>query len=178
MKYVKSQIFVVDLVFSFVLLIVTVAVLFTYYVDTDQNVDIYQVNVDILDSLSKTRINSLNDQTIRELFQNAATRRNINVENTLAQQIIQFVRLDAVDGEELARNITNVIVNSYVGRELNVNLTLTNGSEVTPLYYVNNAGNPVFKDATISSSNERLIIGFVNRTEYYDNYLLQLRVWI
>ena len=178
MKWLKSQIFIVDLIFSFVLLIVTFGVIFTYYVHSDQNVDIYEINIDILDSLTKTRINSLNDDTVREMFRDAAVRRNINVENTIAQQIIQFILLEPVNGEPLALNLTNVVVNNYVGGELNVNLTLTNGTQVTQLYFVNLVGNNAFENASISSSSGRLVIGFVNTTRYYDNYVLDLRVWI
>ena len=83
----KSQIFIFDFITSFIILIVAIVIVLSYFQSTSDNVDIYGINLEIIDSFTTTNINSLNNEEVRNLF---IAREITNIENTIAQQVGEF----------------------------------------------------------------------------------------
>jgi len=172
MKKLKSQIFLFDLLFSFIILVVSISIIFSYYNSTTDNVDIYSFNLKIINSLTKTSINSLNDDEIRKMFIDKKIR---NIKNSVAQQISDFYYVGKLDD---AKNLTRIFIKDYVTKNINLNLTLINesGGEFN-LYYVQNT-NKKISDASILSENNRVVIGFINNTNYYGPYIFKVKIWV
>ena len=52
----KSQIFIFDFITSFIILIVAIVIVLSYFQSTNDNVDIYGINLEIIDSFTTTNI--------------------------------------------------------------------------------------------------------------------------
>lgn len=166
----KSQIFLFDLISSLVIIIVTLGIVFSYYTVSSQNVDLYSQNQEIMSSLSQTRVNSLNNEEIRQLFIQSEIR---NVDNTVGQQIGEFYARGRLD---LARNISESFLDDFVLQQVNFQLLLLNESTVIYLYN-ETPSNLAFEDSSISSVTRRTIFGFSNSTTLFGPYVFEMRLW-
>jgi len=168
----KSQIFIFDLIFSIVILVVSVAIAFSNYSNTLSNDDIYNLNSQILNGFTQTQINSLNGQEIRNLFISGKIK---NIHNTIAQQVVDFLsNTDLVS----TQNLTKIYVKDYISKQMNFNLSLTNQAGiVNTLFYLKNTGTS-FDNAQITSSSKRKIISFTNITNGYQVYTFEVKIWV
>ena len=168
----RSQIFIFDLIFSIVIIVVSIAVAFSNYSNTLSNEDLYNLNSQILNGFTQTEINSLNDVAIRDMFINGKIK---NIHNTIAQQVTDFLLNSDINS---AKNLTSIYVNDYISRQMNFNLSMKNSSgSIVTLFYLENIGNK-FEDAQITSSSKRKIISFTNTTNGYQIYTFEVRIWV
>lgn len=170
LKSNKGQIFLFDLIFSSVIIVVTVGIFLSYYGSSNQNIDIYEINVGIMEGYTKTELEFLNNIEIREMFENYEI---TNKEFTVAQQTAEYIRRgDMV----LAEKITSGFVEDYINRQFNFQLLLRNETNEYELYYVEN--NDVdFQDSEITAISKRTVISFVNSTESFSTYEFEVRIW-
>lgn len=149
----KSQIFMLDVVFSFVLILIAVSLSFNYYITGYQNADIYNLNKNVLGGFTNTRINSLNDDEIRVMF---AMNKIKNIENTVAQQVIEFYEEGNVD---YAENLTRIYVEDYVDKQMNFNITLENSSMTVVLFQsINRPEIEFFDSSIVAVSKEEFLV--------------------
>lgn len=161
-----------DLIFSTVILVVSVAIVMSYYTDTVENVDIYDLNSQILNSFTKTKINSLNSEEVRQMFINNEIK---NIKNTVAQQVSEFYYLGNI---ARAENLTLIFIEDYVNKQMNFNITLENssGSKIS-LFEVTNLKETPISKASISSVSERIVYGFINSTDFYGPFIFRVELW-
>jgi len=166
----KAQIFMFDLIFSTIIIFVSLGIYFSYYTSTSQNNDIYDLNNQILTSLTNTRINDLNGEDVTALF-----RANLikNIENTVGQQIAEYYYTDNLS---LARNLSRVFVKDYVTKQFNLNLTLNNGSDEIVMFEAINR-DITFENSEVASVSSRLIFGYINLNETYGPYTFEIKLW-
>jgi len=169
-----AQIFMFDLIFSSIVLVVTLGVIFSYVVGTTSNEEIYSLGLQITDSFTQTKLNALNDERVRDMFKDPTIRNLINIENTVAQQAVQFEYLGRRD---LAKNLTKIFIESYVKGEFGYNLTLEKNNEVITLFSQKGIDFPSFEESRISSRIQRSVLGYINRTDLYEGYIVRLDIW-
>jgi hypothetical protein len=157
---------------SIIIIFVSIALVFTIFSTTDSNVDMYNYNLEIITSLTQTEINSLNDEEIRDLFIQNKIR---NIKNTVAQQISEFYYLGL---EEDAKNLTEIFVKDYTFENMNCEIILINDSTNYLLFNNTVEGSVEFEESSISSVNRRSLIGFINSTDYYGPYIMEVKLWI
>lgn len=164
MKSTKSQIFLFDVIFSVVILIVSIGIVFSYFTETYSNDDLYTLNYDILDSMTTTKINSLNNEEIRDMFREGNIQ---NIENTLAQQIGEFIN----NGEiYLAKNLTEIFLKNHVNNRMNFNITM---GGVTLFEQIRSLKN----ESRMVTKTQRDVFGFEDRSSSYE-YTLKIEIWI
>ena len=169
----RSQIFLFDLIFAFVILTVTLALFYAYYLDVDENTNIYDLNMNILNGFTNTKINSLNDVEIRDFF---IQYKITNIDNSVAEQVVEFHH----NGQsEDASKLTRIFVQDYVDKQMNFVLSLENetGGNYTVLYEYPTVHRISFENSTIATSSERLIFSFQNQSEFYGPYVFKVRIW-
>ncbi|MCA9497162.1 MAG: hypothetical protein KC589_09530 [Nanoarchaeota archaeon] len=172
MKKSKSQIFLFDLIFSTVILVVSIAIVMSYYTDTVENIDIHDLNSQILNSFTKTKINSLNSEEVRQMFIDNEIK---NIKNTVAQQVSEFYYLGKIDRAE---NLTLIFVGDYINKQMNFNITLQNSSgSVISLFEAINLKETPFDESSISSVSERIVYGFINSSDFYGPFLFKVELW-
>lgn len=161
-----------DMMLAFVIILIALALAYNYYINVQENQEIYDLNQDILDGFTNTKINSLNDEGIRELFLENKIK---NIENTVAQQVIEFYN---TTGEEVyAKNLTMIFIKDYLDKQMNFNITLQNDSAtLITLFNVSNRDIPI-DDATIVSVAKRRIFAFKGKDEFYGPYIFQVTIW-
>jgi len=171
----KSQIFLLDAFLAFIIVVVAIAVILSYTSSTTSNMNVYAVNQQVLNSLTKTKINSLNDEEIRELFKAGYIK---NVENTVGQQIGEFYFLNNLS---LAQNLTRVFIKDFITKQMNANISLIENDSGTitntELHSILNRQTVSIDDAVITSVTKRSIIGFINETTFYGPYTLEIKIW-
>ena len=165
----KSQLFLFDLIMSFVVLVVSLGIAFSYYsISVDDN-NYYKLSQEIINSITNTELNSLNNKEIRELFIKGKIK---NYHNTLGQQICEFKYLN---DDISAKNLTKLYLISYSKPNININVSISNLSGNTfELYSLVNTHSS--KNSNIKYSTSRLISGFINSTDFYQ-YKLKLEIW-
>ena len=169
----KSQIFIIDFIFSIFILVVTLTIFFSYYYFTSYNKSVYDVNYDIVETLTTSKINNLNDEYIKELFTNKSIR---NPRSTLAKQILEFKENG---NEEISKNLTKKFIKDLIPNNFNTQisfLNLTSNSRYLLFNITNASKNSVDKSQTKSSIRREVYI-FVNSTEEYGPYTLEVIVW-
>lgn len=165
-----SQVFMFDLILAFTIFLVSIGVFFSYFLNTTENLNIYELNLELMQSFTSTKINALNSEEVRDLFvQNRIT----NVENTVAQQAAEYY----FDGDDAtAQYLTEIFIEDYVPRNVNINISLINDTEVTQLYLL--APKSVsFENSSSTSILTRSVFGFKNRTHYYGPYEVKIEIW-
>lgn len=167
----KSQIFIFDLIISFVILIVSLGMLTLYFIEIEDNSNIFHSGREVMSSITTTNINLLNDDEIKAMFRDGYIK---NIQNTVAQQIAEFhYRGD----DNMARNLTRVFVEDFFQGQININITLTDGSSELLLYSDINKPGLTLEDAATSTSISKTIFGFINKTDFYGPYNMTLLIW-
>lgn len=169
-KNIKSQIFMLDLIFSFIVLIVSFGLAMSYFSNTSSNIDIYDLNNEIMNSFTLTELNSLNGQEIRDFFSSGYIR---NYHNTVAQQAGEFYYLNR---DDLAQNLSEFFVKDYIKKQFNFNITLSNGTTTVSLYDEVNNGISL-ENASLVSVTKRSIYGFIDLTRSYGPYDFKVVIW-
>jgi hypothetical protein len=169
--YKKSQILIFDFILSLVILVIFFGLIFSYYFDKTDNYDIYGENLNLLNGFTMTKINSLNDLEIRDLFIQGSIK---NIENTIANQVAEFY----YSGDYvLARNLTRIFASNYIGNNYNTQILLINQTGSEFLLYENIVFDVSFNDSEVSSSISRKIFGFINLNQAYGPYDFKIRSW-
>lgn len=170
MKPKKSQIFLFDLIFSLVIIIISLGLVFSYFYNPSLNVDIASLNQEIMGSLTQTKINSLNNEEIRQLFIRNEIR---NVDNTVAQQISEFYS----NGREVrALELSETFLRDFVLQQININVSLYDGPDRFQLYHRSN-NNIEFDNAKISSMTRRTVFGYTDLDTSFGPYVFEVRIW-
>lgn len=164
----KSQVFLFDLILSFTFLIISISFLFLYYSNTITT-DVYDTNLNFIQGVSKTKINSLNNQEIRDFFIRGDIR---NIENTIAQQISEFYYRGEL---ALAINLTELMVQNYFPSQVSLNISLINSSGGVISLYVRNTVSK--EESKAVSAFQRDIFGFFEERPY-GPYTLISEVWV
>lgn len=161
-----------DLMLSFIILILSVSLIYSYYINVDLSEDVYELNKNILDGFTNTRINSLNSLDIRNMFIAGDIK---NIQNTVAQQVAEFYFSgDSVKAGEL----TQVFIEDYLDNQINFNLTIEKegGGVVDVLYSKLNRPQISFEKSGIVSARQRIIFGF-NNSEVFGPYVFRTMIW-
>lgn len=175
----KSQIFMFDMILSIVILVVSLAMIFSYFVTTTNNLDIYDYNYQILSGFTQTKINTLNNEDVRKMFINNQIR---NIDNTVAQQVGEFYSAGNIS---LAQNLTKIFVKDYVNKQMSFRITIynqtnndtgTQGSVVLFQDIKNNLNS--IEDGTISSVTQRTIFGFRDKDKMYGPDIIIIELWM
>jgi hypothetical protein len=172
MKKLRAQIFIFDMIVSFVILLLAVALIFNYYLNTEENLDVYDLNMEILNGFINTKINDLNDQEIRLLFVSGKIK---NIENTVAQQVSEFYYYG---NKDLAKNLTRIFVEDYSEKQLNLNMTIQHENKTWPeeQIFFSGRNNIGIDESLVVASSSRVIFGF-NSTDYYGPYIFKIKIW-
>lgn len=171
----KSQLFLFDLIFAFVLLVIAIGLYYLYYVDVNENSNIYDLNVNILNGFTNTKINDLNDREIRDLF---IANKIKNVENTVAEQVVDFYVTNKSSGD--AQYLTGIFVKDYVDKQMNFLLTIENetgGDNMTLYRYPPSSFRVSFENSTVSTMAQRTIFSFKNQSDFYGPFIFRVKIW-
>ena len=169
----KTQLFLFDLILSFIILIVVISLLFIYSSSSVENINVFRLNLEIMSGFTTTNINELNDEEVRQMFIN---RKITNIHNSVAQQVAEFYFYDE---PVLAQNLTRIFMGSSFQDNYNVNLSilLDNGTRYDVFNIISpNMPKPI-EDSEIASSLDKTVIGFINRTDYFGPYKFTLKIW-
>jgi hypothetical protein len=163
-----------DLIMSFLVLVLVIALTFNYYVTGNEEIDIYTLNKNILDGFTNTKISSLNDEDIRLMY---ATNKIRNIENTVAQQVVEFY--ESPVNNALAADLTRIFIADYLDKQMNFNITIEDELVGAPyvLFSILNRPEISFENSSIVSVTQRRIFSFKNTTTFYGPYLVQIKIW-
>ncbi|MDA3855439.1 MAG: hypothetical protein PF569_04220 [Candidatus Woesearchaeota archaeon] len=161
-----------DLILSFIVLILSVSLIYNYYLNVDIGDDVYELNKNILDGFTNTKINSLNNKEIRDMFIAGEIK---NIENTVAQQVAEFYYINDM---VLASDLTQVFVEDYLDKQMNFNLTIEeeDSGVVDVLFVKLNRPQIEYDDSSVVSSRQRIIFGF-NNSQVYGPYIFKTIIW-
>ena len=164
----KAQIFMLDFILSIVVLVIAFVIVFSYFGSTTPNKNIYDLNNEIVNAFTTTKINSLNDENIRLYF---TAQKIKNVENTIAQQVGEFYFLNQTSD---AQGLTRDFMSIYISNQVNINVLIVNNSDEISIFNKTNKGSS-FQGSQISSTTNRLVLGSYNGSLY--SYEFSVRLW-
>ncbi len=167
----KSQIFLFDLILSIVILMVSMGISISYFVNISNNVDIYDLNNQILTNFVKTELNSLNGDEIRDLFIAGKIK---NIHNSVAQQVSEFYYFNYNSD---ANNLTELFVSSYIKNQMNFKFEISNNSNFNTTSILFEQIRFPEEKSEISAVSKKTIIGFIDQDNYYI-YHLRLKIWV
>lgn len=168
----KSQIFIFDLILSVVILIVSVGIVLTYSSSTTDNSNLYNLNLEIMEGLTETNINDLNDDIIRRMFIEEKIK---NIDNSIAQQLGEFYYLGYLND---TKNLSKTFITPFIKQNMNFNMTLINDTGGIDVLFELKNKDMTFEDAEISSSIIRSVFGIINRTDSFGPYILNIKIWV
>jgi len=171
-RCLKSQIFMFDMILSIVIIILSLGIVLSYFVFTNENIDIYDYNYQILKGFTETKLNSLNDLGVRDMF---ITNQIKNIDNTVAQQVGEFYY---TNNTGMAKNLTQIFVSNYVSNQMNFRISIYNSTNNYTLYEEIKNSNYNLEDASISSVTERTIFGYINKTNFYGPDRIRIEIWM
>lgn len=166
----KSQLFLMDLITAVVILFLSLGVIFSYFSTTNENLEIYDLNKNLMESFTTIKVNSLNNPEIRRLFILGEIK---NIENTVAQQVAEFYSENRVD---MARNLSELFFKDYIGGQTNVNVTLSNETK-SLVIFSSIKKVKAFEEASITSTSQRTVFGFIDRKTPIGPYYVIIRTW-
>lgn len=169
----KSQIFLFDGIIGFTIVLIALGVILTYYSSTTENVDIYSLNQQVLNSFTNTKINQLNDVEIRAYFRAGKIK---NIHNTVAQQIAEYY----YEGKyPYAINLTEIFVEDFITKQMNAKILIFNQTtENSPFELFNETNRNIpLEDATITATTKRSVMGFVDPRTPYGPYTIEIIIW-
>lgn len=163
----SSQIFLLDFIVATVLIVVSVGTFFVYYSFTDPQEDLFDTAYRLSNVMSSTKINDLNNDFVRDLFIN---RKITNIDNTLYQQISDFHQSGDTN---LAINLTEQVVDTYLIDRIGYNITLDNGTSIIEL---DSSGVFLSQDESKTvASVQRQVFGFEDSDPFLHVYTIE--VW-
>lgn len=169
----NSQIFIFDLIFSVVILVVSLGIAFSYYINTSKNTDIYNLNVELMNGLTKTEINDLNGQEIRNMFKERLV---TNIHNTVGQQVAYFISIGNISRAE---NLTDIFVKNYVQPQMYFNISISNSTDSYILFEKVDNNIISKKNSQLLSVTQRRVIGFLNdASDTYYKYTYKIEIWV
>lgn len=169
----NSQIFIFDLIFSVVILVVSLGIAFSYYINTSKNTDIYDLNVELMNGLTKTEINDLNGQEIRNMFKERLV---TNIHNTVGQQVAYFISIGNISRAE---NLTDIFVKNYVQPQMYFNISISNSTDSYILFEKVDNNIISKKNSQLLSVTQRRVIGFLNdASDTYYKYTYKIEIWV
>ena len=174
MKSKRAQIFMIDGLIAFTIIIISLGVFFFFYSMTISNKEIYEYTQTLLEKLTETNINAFNNPEVRELF---ISQKITNIENTLAQQIVLFYDSGTLEGEELAKNLTKFLITSYEKRGIYINVTLVNPSGSIFGLYASDPIDVLENESTFVYSVSRSIIAYRDDFSVVGPYKITLKTW-
>ncbi len=163
-----------DMILSIVIIIVSLGIIFSYFTTTNENVDIYTYNYQILSGFTQTKINTLNNEEVREMFIDNKIK---NIDNTVAQQVGEFYH---TGNTSYAENLTRIFVEDYVNKQMSFRVSISNST--VPLNFtvlfedIKNDLNST-EDGTISSVTQRTIFGFIDKDTVYSD-IIKIEIWM
>lgn len=163
----KSQFFMLDVIFSFVIIVIAIGIAAYYSTSAFEEEGLFELSIDIMERFTTTSINSLNNEEIRNFF---LTNQISNVDNSIAQQAGEFYLQG--NGDD-AKTLTKVFIETYERRNIFINISLINDSEVFELYLTPNAGD--FNRAQTSYVHSREIL-ILNNSKVHP-YTVEVRTW-
>lgn len=169
----KTQIFIFDMIFAVIILILALSLYYTYFLHVDDNSKMHELNIDILNRFTNLNINSLNNQGVRNLFIQGKIQ---NIEHTVAQQVVEFYH-EGNTGD--AENLTSIFIADYITKDLHFMLSLANstGGDNFTLYKYPPTFVIDFEDAKISTLSQRLVFSFENQSTFYGPYRFTVQIW-
>lgn len=168
-KSKKSQIFMFDFITALVIIVVGIAIILSYFQIELENTNVYDLNLQIMDSFTTNKINDLNNAEVRELF---IQRRINNVENTIAQQVSEFYFRNSSSG--LANSLTELYISDFISNAHNINVSISDGVIEESIYL--QLSNPTsMDDSELSSSITRVIFGVWGSDSFV--YDLRIDIW-
>jgi len=173
-----------DMILSIVIIVVSLGIVFSYFTTTNENVDIYSYNYQILSGFTQTKINTLNNEEVRKMFIDNKIK---NIDNTVAQQVAEFYHTENIvytenyaENISYAENLTRIFVEDYVNKQMSFRVSISNSTE--PLNFtvlfedVKNDLNST-EDGTISSVTQRTIFGFIDKDTVYSD-VIKIEIWM
>lgn len=167
----KSQIFMFDLILSSVILIVSIGLVFSFFIHQTQNKNIYDLSNSVLNGFTQTKINTINSHEVRNMFIAGEIR---NIQNTVAQQVGAFYYQSNFS---LAKNLSKDFLRDYVSSQFNFQVILDNNTINYTLYSALSIPNLSFDNSSISTQVSRIVFGFFNSSTIYGPYTIIIRVW-
>ncbi|NCC70837.1 hypothetical protein EOM09_04595 [bacterium] len=170
----KSQIFIFDIFVAFLILLISLLIFFSYFVDSQRSDNLFNLNLEIMNGFTQTKINDLNNVEIRKMFISGEIR---NVENSIAQQVAEFYSLNKI---ELAENLSKIYLSSISSRNINFLVSIKNGSLSYDELYSYSALNSVnSEEALRSSSLQRTIFIFSKNgaNSKTQKYTFKIELW-
>ncbi len=169
----KSQIFIFDLIFSFVIILLSVSLLYVFYIGVNDDRNVHQISNNIINSFTNTKINDLNNEQVRNFFINAKIR---NIENSVAEQIMEFYS----EGQHNdAKDLTEIFIKDYSDKTLSfqVNISSVDGTLSYMLYRKLSVDNVDMNSSKAVAYSSRVLFSFRNRDIKYGPYRLEVFVW-
>ena len=148
----KSQFFMLDVIFSFVILIIAIGIAVAYTTTAFEEEGLYDLSIEIMEQYTTTEVNSLNNEEIRNFF---LTNKITNVDNTIAQQSGEFYLKDNIED---AKTLSRVFIDTYERRNIFLNISIFNETHSQTLYVSQNADD--FEEAQTSYVHSREILVF------------------
>jgi hypothetical protein len=169
----KSQVFLFDGIVGFTLIIIALGVVLTYYSTSYESQNIHSLNQQLLNSYTKTKINDLNDDEIRDFFRQGQIR---NIHNSIAQQTAEF---HFENNSGLAENLTSIFVDDFITKQINAQILIYDSATInTPTeLFIKQNRKTLLADAKSVSSTKRSVIGFINTSTSYGPYTIQILLW-
>ena len=164
----RSQTFVIDLISASVLLVVSLAIFFTYYFTSDPGDSLFDSVFEVSNAMSTLEINDLNNEFVRDLF---ISQKILDVDNTILQQISDFyVRGNSVDAINLTQEIAGIYLSGNIGYEIVLLDNINNVSVSLDSLSLNSKNS----SRTVVAIDKR-IFGFSGTTPYVHTYTFE--VW-
>lgn len=170
----KSQIFIFDIFVAFLILLISLLIFFSYFIDSQRSDNLFNLNLEIMNGFTQTKINDLNNLEIRKMFISGEIR---NVENSIAQQVAEFYSLNKI---ELAENLSKIYLSSISSRNINFLVSIKNESLSYDELYSYSALNSVnSEEALRSSSLQRTIFIFSKNgpNSKTQKYTFKIELW-
>ena len=167
----KSQIFMLDLIFSFVILIAAIGLASIYFSEVTQDENLYELNQDLINRFTTTSINSLNSEEIRQLFSQGEIQ---NIEYSIAQQVSEYY---FVGKDDLARNVTRIFVENFDQEQFFLNVSLIDDVGSSSNLYSSSNLRVSFDNASSSYTLRREVITFLDRSQIIGPYTFEISIW-
>jgi hypothetical protein len=173
-KKKKGQIFMMDGIFSFIIIVVAIAIISSFYTKTISNENTFEYAQNILNKFTTTPINTLNNKEIRELF---VAGKITNVENTIAQQVVLFYNRGGSSNLELAQNLTQLVISSYEKKGIFLNISLINSSGGVFNLYTTSPLLVSSNESTYQYQLTREVLAFEDNFTVVGPNTIQLQTW-